>query len=125
MPISEPVARLLHDQFAEQAEERRAAGPAWQETGFVFTTELGQPCDPRNSLRALKVVAAKAGLPEAALHTLRHSAASVDAHHGVPLKVVSEILGHSSIAITGDIYGHVAPDVSRQAVDILGDVPGR
>jgi integrase len=45
--------------------------------------------------------------------------------HGVPLKVVSEILGHSSIAITGDIYGHVAPDVSRQAVDILGDVLGR
>jgi site-specific recombinase XerD len=45
--------------------------------------------------------------------------------HGVPLKVVSEILGHSSIAITGDIYGHVAPDVSRQAVNILGDVLGR
>jgi integrase len=45
--------------------------------------------------------------------------------HGVPLKVVSEILGHSSIAITGDVYGHVAPDVSRDALDILGDVLGR
>ena len=39
---------------------------------------------------------------------------------GVPLKVVSEILGHSSIAITGDVYGHVAPDVSRGAMDVLG-----
>jgi integrase len=57
--------------------------------------------------------------------TLRHSAASVMLTHGVPLKVVSEILGHSSIAISGDVYGHVAPDVSREALDILGDVLGR
>jgi hypothetical protein len=40
---------------------------------------------------------------------------------GVPLEVVSDILGHSSIAITGDIYGHVSPDVARQAMDTLGD----
>jgi site-specific recombinase XerD len=40
---------------------------------------------------------------------------------GVSLKVVSDILGHSSIAITGDIYGHVSPDVARQAMDTLGD----
>jgi integrase len=40
---------------------------------------------------------------------------------GVPLKVVSDILGHSSIAITGDIYGHVSPDVARQVMDTLGD----
>ena len=60
-------------------------------------------------------------LPHAGLHTLRHSAASVMITGGVPLKVVSEILGHSSIAITGDIYGHVSPDVARQAMDLLGD----
>ena len=63
----------------------------------------------------------KAGLPQAGLHTLRHSAASVIFTRGVPLKVVSDILGHSSIAITGDIYGHVSPDVARQAMDTLGD----
>jgi integrase len=44
---------------------------------------------------------------------------------GVPLKVVSEILGHSSIAITGDIYGHVSPDVARRAIDLLGDALDR
>jgi site-specific recombinase XerD len=68
----------------------------------VFTTEFGEPCDPRNALRALKAAATKAGLPAVRLHTLRHSAASVMLIHGVPLKVVSEILGHSSIAITVD-----------------------
>lgn len=40
--------------------------------------------------------------------------------HGVPLEVVSEILGHSSIAMTGDVHGHVAPDVSCEAVDTPG-----
>ena len=75
----------------------------------------------RNAFRALRVAAAKAGLPHAGLDTLRHSAASVMLTRGVPPEVVSEILGHSSIAITGDIYGHVSPDVARQAMDTLGD----
>jgi hypothetical protein len=42
--------------------------------------------------------------------------------NGVPVKIVSEILGHSFIAITGDVYGHVPPDVSRDAVKTLGEV---
>jgi integrase len=40
---------------------------------------------------------------------------------GVPLKLVSDILRHSSIAINGDIYGHVSPDVAREAIEMLGD----
>jgi integrase len=73
----------------------------------------GQPCDPHNALRAFKVAAARAGIPGAGLHTVRRAAASVMLTYGIPLKVVSEILGHSSITITGDVHGHVAPDVSR------------
>ncbi|WP_448619525.1 tyrosine-type recombinase/integrase [Geodermatophilus sp. URMC 65] len=121
VPISAPAERLLRRLHAAQAAERRLAGSAWRETGFVFTTEFGEPCDPRNAFRALRAAATKAGLPHAGLHTLRHSAASVMLTRGVPLKVVSDILGHSSIAITGDIYGHVSPDVARQAMDTLGD----
>jgi integrase len=95
------------------------AGSVWHETGFVFTTGFGEPCDPRNALRAFKVAAVRAGVPQAGLHTLRHSAASVMLAKGVPLKVVSEILGHSSTAITGDVYGHVAPDVAADAMRAL------
>lgn len=102
-----------------QREEREAAGSLWVESRFVFTTELGEPCDPRNALRAFKVAATTAGHPEAGLHTLRHSAASVMLSHGVPLKVVSELWGHSSVAITGDIYGHVAPTVAADAMRTL------
>jgi hypothetical protein len=83
-------------------------------------TEAGEPCDPRNALRALKVAAERASLPGVGLHTLRHSAATVMSENRVPLKVVSEILGHFSVSITGDIYGHVSPDVSAQAMDALG-----
>jgi integrase len=125
VPISTPAEALLRAVHAAQEAERRWAGTAWRQTGFVFTTELGEPCDPRNAFRALRVAATKAGLPHAGLHTLRHSAASVMITGGVPLKVVSEILGHSSIAITGDIYGHVSPDVARQAIDLLGDALDR
>lgn len=121
VPISTPAARVLQAIRAAQAEERLHAGSAWRQTGYVFTTECGEPCDPRNAFRALRVAAARAGLREAGLHTLRHSAASVMLSNGVPLKVVSEILGHSSIAITGDIYGHVSPDVARDAIATLGD----
>jgi site-specific recombinase XerD len=65
-----------------------------QLTPYAFTTELGEPCDPRNALRALKVAAKRAKLPSTVgLHTLRHSAASVMLSAGVPLKVVSEIFG--------------------------------
>lgn len=56
-----------------------------------------------------KVAATRAGFPSAGLHTLRHSAASTMLSHGVPLRVVAEILGHSSIAITGEVYGTSPP----------------
>jgi site-specific recombinase XerD len=88
----------------------------------VFTTELGEPCDPRNALCALKAAAKRAGLPSSiGLHTLRHSAASTMLSAGVPLKVVSEVFGHASVAITGDIYGHVSPEVSREALTRLSE----
>jgi hypothetical protein len=64
MPVSAPAARLLLDLHAAQTEKRSRAGSAWRQTGFVFTTEFGEPCDPRNAFRALKVAAAKAGLPD-------------------------------------------------------------
>jgi site-specific recombinase XerD len=65
----------------------------------------------------------RAGLPSTVgWHTLRHSAASVMLTAGVPLKIVSEIFGHASIAITGDVSGHISPDVSREALDTLSEV---
>ncbi|NYI41507.1 tyrosine-type recombinase/integrase [Demequina lutea] len=118
--VSPTVERILKGLKARQAAERLASGSVWHQTGYVFTTEFGEPSDPRNALRAITVAAKKVGLGGVGLHTLRHSAASVMLTNGVPLKVVSEVLGHSSVAITGDVYGHVAPDIAADALDRLG-----
>lgn len=124
IPLSTTTSELLSGLKHRQRLEKIRAGSQWATTGYVFTTELGEPCDPRNALRAFKAAAKRAKLEGIGLHTLRHSAASVMLVNGVPLKVVSEILGHSSIAITGDIYGHVSPEVSRDALDTLATALG-
>ena len=117
VPLSPTAENVLRDVRTRQRAERRWLA-RWQPT--PYGTERGEPCDPRNALRALKAAATGAKLPSTVgLHTLRHSAASVMLSAGVPLKVVSEIFGHASVAITGDVYGHVSPDVSRDALTRL------
>jgi hypothetical protein len=100
VPLSPAAVGILPDVRQRQRVEQLAAGSRWVKTPYVFTTEFGEPCDPRNALRALKMAAAKADLPGVGLHTLRHAAASVMLSNGVPLKVVSDMLGHASISIT-------------------------
>lgn len=117
--LSPAADRLLRQVKRTQTEDRLSAGSAWTQTGFVFTTDSGQPCDPRNALRALQTASRRAGLTGVTLHTLRHSAASLMLVNGVSLKVVSGVLGHSSISVTGDIYGHVSPEVARDALATL------
>ena len=83
------------------------------------------PVDPRNALRAIKTAAKKAGLPTSVgLHSLRHSAASVMLTNGVPLTTVSKVLGHSTATITAKVYSHVSPEVSREALEVLGGAVG-
>ena len=112
------LKRIPQDQAARRAE----IGPLWHSTGFVFTTLDGRPIDPRNALRAFRSAASAAGLPKSTnIHTLRHSAASMMIDNGTHLKVVSDVLGHASIAITADTYGHLYPTQVRDAMDALSD----
>lgn len=124
IPISAPTVLALRELRAAQAEERGQLGPNWTAGDLVFTSEAGAPVDPRNALRAVKVAARKAGLPSIGVHTLRHSAASAMLEAGVPLHTVSEILGHASIQVTGDIYGHVSTEGARSAIDRLAEALG-
>ncbi|MFV8315711.1 tyrosine-type recombinase/integrase [Mycobacterium sp. 23] len=73
------------------------AGEQWTDSGLVFTTEFGKPVDPRNLLRAVEIAAAKAGVEDIGVHTLRHSAAVAWLESGVHIKAVADLLGHSSI----------------------------
>ncbi|BCI88550.1 hypothetical protein NIIDMKKI_37560 [Mycobacterium kansasii] len=116
---------MLRQHKATQAIERQAAGSEWRDrTGLVFTTDRGGPVDPRNLLRVVEVAAKAAGVEGIGVHTLRHSAAVAWLERGVHIKAVADLLGHSSVAITGDVYGHTSDDAARAAVEGLSAVLG-
>ncbi len=119
VPLPRTTVETLRAHLTSQAEERLAAAEAWHERGLVFTTEIGTPLEPRNVLRRFDQLAQRAGLTGVHLHTLRHSAASFLLAAGTHTKVVQEHLGHSSYAITADIYSHVGPELQREAADRL------
>ena len=85
----------------------------------MFASEFGTPVDPRNILRTVQIAAQKAGMSDIGVHTLRHSAAVAWLETGVHIEALADLLGHSSIAITGDIYGHTSDDTARAAVEGL------
>lgn len=82
---------------------------------LVFTTAEGMPIHGSNILPPLYLALRKAGLPRVTFHDLRHSAATVLYAAGVPLPVISDILGHSTIRVTNDLYRHRVPELSRDA----------
>jgi integrase len=113
---------LLRKHRTAQKRERLAAANQWTDTGLAFTTQLGTPVEPRNLLRVVENAARRAGMDGIDVHTLRHSTATAWAEAGVHIKAVSDLLGHSSISVTGDIYGHTSDDTARAAVDGLAGV---
>ena len=113
-----PVVDALRAHKVRQAQERRwAAGSRWTDHGLVFTTPLGTPCDPDNFARHFAAMARRAGLGHWHPHDARHSAASIMLAQGVPLHVVSEVLGHSSIRLTKDVYGHLEASARQAATE--------
>jgi integrase len=87
----------------------------------VFTTPLGMALDPRNALRWWHGLCEGAGLGRRRFHASRHTAATLLLDRGVPLEVVSAILGHASLAITADVYARVTLDAKRRALEALSD----
>jgi site-specific recombinase XerD len=97
VPLSSVAVGILREVRQRQLHEQLAAVSKWVKTPFLFTTAFGEPCDPRNTLRAVKSAAKSAGLLEGVgLHTLRQSAATVVMTNGVPLKMISNVLEHGS-----------------------------
>jgi integrase len=94
-------------------------GARYQESGLVFTWVDGKPIHPLRFTRWFEQHARRAGLPKIRLHDLRYSHASAALAAGVPAKVISERLGHATIAVTMDIYSHVLPGLDREAADTV------
>lgn len=108
---------VLRAHRVRQSEERLAWGEAWQGVGHVFTREDGSPLHPASVTAVFERLAFEAGLPPVRLHDLRHGAATLALAAGVDMKVVQEMLRHSSITITADIYSSVLPEMAHEAAE--------
>lgn len=124
VPLPRQVVEALRAHKARQAAERLAAGPAYAEHGLMFTTEIGTPLEPRNVLRRFVTLAGRVGIDGVGLHSLRHTAATRLLEAGTDTRVVADLLGHSSTAITADVYQHVEARLRRDAADRLEAVLG-
>jgi len=78
--------------------------------------------EPQAIFRAFKTMLKKAALPDIRFHDLRHSVASLMLAQGVPLRVVMEVLGHSSISLTANTYSHVMPSLVQEATEKVAGV---
>ncbi|MGK5738504.1 site-specific integrase [Micromonospora sp. URMC 103] len=137
LPLPAPLVAALREHQQRQRQERNALGETWADPRLVFTSTIGSPVDHRNDTRAFKAlliaanvrceeVAAPDGsarlVPKVRLHDLRHTAATLLLAQGVPARVLMELLGHSQIGITMNIYSHVMPTQLVQAADAMKNV---
>jgi integrase len=124
LEISSEVAAILKEHRKRQAEERMAAASgAWRDEGFVFTTHSGGYLHPNTLYTAyFKPLREKAGVRLIHFHDLRHTYASLALLNAVPVKVVSEVLGHKDIATTLRTYAHVLPGMQAEAARTMDTV---
>jgi integrase len=113
---------VLRDHFARQAQDRATVGPRYQDHGYVFTWPDGRALHPDNITGWFEQHTRAAGLPRIRLHDVRHSYATAALAAGVPAKVVSERLGHASVAFTLQVYGHVIPGMDADAAATVADL---
>lgn len=114
----EMVARFRQHR-AGQAQAQIAAGASWQDHGLIFASGIGTPMDPDNFSHSFARLCERSGLGHWHPHELRHSGASLMLAQGTPLHVVSEVLGHASVAITKDVYGHLLEGDKRAAAESM------
>jgi integrase len=113
------TAAVLRAHRDRQQLERKMWGQGWVSTGLVFTREDGSELHPATVTARFHRLVRDADLPPVRLHDLRHGAATLALAGGTHLKVVSEMLGHSSIGITADTYTSVLPEVARAAAETV------
>jgi integrase len=114
--LTKTASGVLRSHLKRQLGEIDAAGPLWRENGLIFASQAGESLDRRYvTTHRFKPLLKRAGLPQIRIHDPRHTCATLLLIKNVNPKVVSEMLGHASIAITLDTYSHVLPDMQDSA----------
>jgi integrase len=113
------VVEALRAHRTHQLEYRLQVGATYKDRGFVFTTFEGRPLHVNSLLSRFNTISKRAGLPRLRFHDLRHTSATLSLADGTHPKIVQERLGHSSIAMTMDLYSHVAMSLGKEEADRL------
>jgi integrase len=120
--LTQSTVNALRHHLEQQLGEIDRAGSLWRENGLIFCSETGDPLDRRNvTAHCFKPLLKQAGLPQIRFHDLRHTCATVLLGRNVNPKIVSEMLGHATIAITLDTYSHVLPNMQSEAAKAMED----
>jgi integrase len=126
IPLSKLALVALQVHREEQHKQRFAVGRAWRsDLNLVFPNLLGGIMDPHYFQKRFYALLERADLPRIRFHDLRHTAATLLLKRGVHPKIVSELLGHTSIKITLDLYSHVIPDMQGVVTTVMDAIFAR
>ena len=116
---------VLKDHRERQLEQRAERAGIYADHGLIFSSEIGTPLNPENLVkRSFKPLLKRSGLPEIRFHDLRNTCATLLMGRGVHPKLVQELLGHATIAMTLDTYSHYLPSMGNQASGAMGEALG-
>lgn len=120
VPLDRETVAMLREHKRGQAEESLRWGrTVWNPEGFVFVRADGTSLKPDSLTHATKRMTTAMGLPEIHLHCLRHSWATFALAAGVDVKVVSDVLGHSTTMLTQNVYQHTPADLAASAAELV------
>ncbi len=113
--------QALRRHFWLQEQEREFAGLQWKGNpwNLIFTSSIGTPLNERNVLRTFQAILKRAGLPKMRIHDLRHSAAAILMASGLNARAIAELLGHSSVSFTLQVYGHLMEEAKQETADLM------
>lgn len=111
------VMSVLLDVKQKQLQDYFQYGECYDNSGFVFTDELGRHLKPKSVYDEFKRIVSKMGIPETRLHDLRHSYAVAAIRSGDDIKTVQDNLGHATAAFTLDVYGHVTKQMKQASAE--------
>jgi integrase len=119
IPLPPGCADLLRGHRAHQLECKAELGERWTDSGLVVTSLIGTPMDPRNLSRYFQDAVRRSGVRKIRFHDMRHTCATLLLESGADLTVIKDLLGHSKIQITADVYTHVRLKLVRGAFDAM------
>ncbi|WP_234356847.1 tyrosine recombinase XerC [Streptomyces sp. NBRC 110028] len=125
LPLPDICVAALRARRKEQEAAKQTAGELWTDSNFVFTTRYGTPIEPRNFNRSFADRSSKAGIRRIRLHDTLHTCGSLLAALDVHPRIAMQILRHSKIAVTMEIYTHVPSEATRKALRRLGKHLGK